>query len=62
MKKMEGAKEVDIVYSGLEEMMLQATRENWAYATKHDLTLREACIGNALEKLSDHYKSSGMMI
>jgi glutamate dehydrogenase (NAD(P)+) len=28
-KKMEGAKEIDIVYAALEDMMIEATNENW---------------------------------
>jgi hypothetical protein len=29
MKQLTGAKEIDIVYSGLEEIMVNATREHW---------------------------------
>jgi len=29
MKQLSGAKEIDIVYSGLEEIMVNATREHW---------------------------------
>jgi hypothetical protein len=40
IKSIQGAKEIDIVYSGLEEMMVQATKEHWNYAEKNRLTLR----------------------
>ena len=32
MKDLEGAKEIDIVYSGLEEIMTEAVKEHWEYA------------------------------
>jgi hypothetical protein len=36
------------VYSGLEEIMTSATKENWDYARERNITLREACFANAL--------------
>jgi glutamate dehydrogenase (NAD(P)+) len=62
MKHLEGAKEIDIVLSGLEEIMTTATKENWKYARKRNLTLREACLGNALKKLESHFNESGLML
>lgn len=62
MKHLEGAKEIDIVLSGLEEIMVNATKENWVYAQKRNLTLREACFGNALKKLETHFNESGLMM
>ena len=32
MKNIQGAKEIDIVYSGLEEIMNMAAREHWEFA------------------------------
>jgi len=32
MKNLKGAKEIDIVYSGLDEIMSEATTEHWNYA------------------------------
>lgn len=61
-KKMEGAKEIDIVYAALQDHMSQAAKENWAYAQKKHVTLREACIGSALKKMADRFKETGMMI
>lgn len=62
MKHLEGAKEIDIVLSGLEEIMVTATKENWKYAKKRNLTLREACLGNSLKKLASRFEESGMML
>jgi glutamate dehydrogenase/leucine dehydrogenase len=50
------------VLSGLEEIMVTATKENWKYARKRNLTLREACLGNALKKLENHFNESGIMM
>jgi len=57
-----GATEIDLVMSGLEEIMVTATKENWKYARRNGLTLREACLGNALKKLQAHYDESGLMM
>ena len=62
MKSMKGAKELDLVLSGLEEIMVTATKENWKYSKKRGLTLREACLGNALKKLQSHFDESGLMM
>ena len=62
MKQLEGAKEIDIVLSGLEEIMVSATEENWKYAKKRNLTLREACLGNSLKKLASRFEESGMLM
>jgi hypothetical protein len=48
MQQMQGAREIDIVYSGLEEIMAQATKEHWEYARERNITLREACFANSL--------------
>lgn len=62
MKHLKGAKEIDLVLSGLEEIMVTATKENWKYARKRNLTLREACLGNVLKKLQDHFDEAGIMM
>lgn len=62
MQKIRGAEEIDIVRSGLEEIMAQATREHWDYAVKRQVSLREACISRSLEKLETRFEQSGMMI
>ena len=62
LKKVTGAKEIDIVKSGLEEIMVQATQEHWQYAQKHHMSLRYACLTNTLCKLNERFNESGMMI
>ena len=62
MDKIRGAEEIDIVRSGLEEIMVQATKEHWEYAIKRQVSLREACIAKSLEKLERRFEQSGMMI
>lgn len=59
---MQGAREIDIVYSGLEEIMTSATKENWDYARERNITLREACFANSIVKLAKRFEESGMMM
>jgi hypothetical protein len=47
----EGADEIDIVYSGLEKIMCSAIKENWDFALKKDLSFRDACLVNAITKI-----------
>lgn len=60
--EIEGASEIDIVYSGLDEIMSSACKENWNYATKKGLTFREACLVNSINKVYNSYKENGIMI
>ena len=62
MKQLAGAREVDIVYSGLEEIMCSAVKENWEFAIKKNLTFRDACLVNAIGKVYKSYKENGIMI
>jgi len=57
-----GADEIDIVYSGLEEIMCSAVKENWDFATKKDLTFRDACLVNSINKVYQSFKETGIMI
>lgn len=57
-----GADEVDIVYSGLEEIMSSATRENWQFALDRNLSFRDACLVNSITKVYNSYKENGIMI
>ena len=59
---MEGANEIDIVYSGLEEVMNEATKEHWQYAVDNNLNFRDACFGKAIKKVHSHFEQSGLMI
>lgn len=57
-----GADEVDIVYSGLEEIMCSAVKENWDFAIKRDLSFRDACLVNAINKVYKSIQENGLMI
>ena len=59
---LKGAEELDIVYSGLEEIMCSAVKENWNYAVSKNLSFRDACFVNAINKVYRHYKEAGIMI
>lgn len=61
-KEVKGADEIDIVYSGLEEIMCGAVQENWSYAMKKDLSFRNACLVSAIHKVYNSYKENGIMI
>jgi len=61
-EEIEGASEIDIVYSGLDEIMSSACKENWNYAVKKGLTFREACLVNSINKVYQSYKENGIMI
>lgn len=62
MKNLAGAREIDIVYSGLEEVMNEATRAHWEYAVENNLNFRDACLGKAIRKIYTHFEQSGLMI
>ena len=49
--ELKGPEEIDIVYSGLEEIMSNAVKENWEYADKHNVCFRDACLANAIKKV-----------
>ena len=57
-----GANEIDIVYSGLEEIMCTATRENWQYALDNDLCFRDACLARAINKIYKHFQQTGIIL
>lgn len=57
-----GAEEIDIVYSGLEEIMTTAVNENWDYAVKYNLLFRDACLVNGINKVYQSYKECGITI
>ena len=59
---MTGADEIDIVYSGLEEIMTSAVKENWDLAIERNLSFRDACFVNAIGKVYQSYKETGIMI
>jgi glutamate dehydrogenase (NAD(P)+) len=55
-----GAEEIDIVYSALDETMTQAVKANWKFATENNLSFRDACLVNAMNKIYNHYKECGI--
>lgn len=57
-----GAEEIDIVYSGLEEIMTSAVKENWDFAIKKNYAFRDACLVNAITKVYQCYKECGITI
>ena len=62
MKNLQGAKEIDIVYSGLEEIMETATLDHWNYAVEKDLCFRDACFGKSIAKIYNHFQQTGLML
>ena len=61
-KNLEGASEIDIVYSGLEEIMTEATKEHWNYAVENNLGFRDACFVKSIKKLYKHFEQAGLLI
>jgi glutamate dehydrogenase (NAD(P)+) len=62
MKHLQGAREIDIVYSGLNEIMDEATAKHWQYAVDNNLNFRDACFSLAIKKVHKHFEQSGLMI
>jgi glutamate dehydrogenase (NAD(P)+) len=61
-KNLEGAKEIDIVHSGLEEIMTTAVRKHWELAQFHNVTLRDACLMSAMQDIYKDYVANGITI
>jgi len=61
-EEIHGAEEIDIVYSGLEEIMTTAVRENWDYAIKNNMSFRDACLVGAIQKVYQCYRECGITI
>jgi glutamate dehydrogenase (NAD(P)+) len=57
-----GASEIDIVRSGLEESMTNATLNNWEYSLEHDVCFRDACLGRAIRAVYQSYLDCGLSI
>ena len=61
--KMKGATEIDIVYTALDEIMTTAVEDNWNYNIKNpNLNFRDACLVNAITKISRHYQEVGFTV
>ena len=57
-----GADEIDIVYSGLEEIMTSAVKESWNMAHSKNVLFRDACLMHAITKVYQCYKECGITI
>jgi glutamate dehydrogenase (NAD(P)+) len=62
LKNLEGAGELDIVYSSLEEFMCEAAKEHWNFAVDMNYNFRDACFVKAINKVYRHYEECGIMI
>lgn len=62
LKELHGATEVDLVYSGLEEIMGEAVRDNWEHALKKNICFRDACLSRAMEKIHEHFEQCGLLM
>lgn len=58
--KIQEVNEIDIVYSALAEKMSEAVDANWRLSIEQGILLRDACLVNALNKIYNHYKQSGL--
>lgn len=61
-QNLRGPSERDIVYSGLEEIMISAVQSNWKKAVESDQSLRIACYVKSLERIYDCEQNSGFAI
>jgi len=61
-KNIKGADEIDIVYTALDEIMSSAVKENWDFAVRKNLSFRDACLVNAMQKVYKHYKECGLTV
>ena len=56
-----GAKELDIVYSGLEEIMSESLNSHLTIALEKNTTMRNAGFSSAIDKVANAYKESGIL-
>jgi glutamate dehydrogenase (NAD(P)+) len=56
-----GAKEIDIVYSGLEEIMSESVNTHFNMSLEMDTSMRISGMANAINKVASHYKESGIL-
>ena len=61
-KNLEGAKEIDLVYTGLEEIMVTAVKKHLEFAQKHGHNLRDACLMAAIQDIYQDYLVNGITI
>ena len=56
-----GAKEIDIVYSGLEEIMSESVNTHFNIALDKNCSMRIAGFSNSIDKVAGAYKESGIL-
>jgi glutamate dehydrogenase/leucine dehydrogenase len=61
-QNLRGPSEKDIVYSGLEELMVSAVQSNWKRAVEQKTSLRIACYVKSLERIYECEQNSGIAI
>ncbi len=61
-KNLEGAKEIDIVYSGLEEIMTNAVKKHFEFSQKHSINIRDAALMAAIQDIYQDYLVNGITI
>lgn len=59
---LEGANEMDIVLSGLEDFMTEAVRKHWNYSVINNINFRDACYLSAIMDLYNNFKDRGIAI
>ena len=59
--KFRGASEIDIVYSGLEEIMSSSIHTHFDISLEKNTSMRIAGFSNAIEKVANCYKESGIL-
>ena len=61
-KNLEGAKEIDLVYTGLEEIMCTAVKKHLEFGQTHGHNLRDACLMSAIQDIYQDYLVNGITI
>lgn len=61
-KNLEGANELDIVYTGLEDFMTEAVQKHWALALLNNVPLRDACYLQAMTDIYKNFKERGIAV
>lgn len=60
-KELKDAKEIDLVYTGLEEIMTTAVKKHWMYSIKEEVNLRDACYMSAINDINQTFADRGML-
>ena len=61
-ENIKGPSELDIVRSGLDDIMSSAVIENWNYSIESGLCFRDACLVRAITKVYDTYVECGFTV